>query len=255
MYSMVEANFIHVTADPRRRCLSAAHLLLAMAVIWPLLDGAAAWGASFSSPRRIVGTAAQDAEPPQLATSGANVYVAWHEAQSATVAEPEVWFARSTNNGGSFGSRTNLSSSAGVYSSAEQIFATGSNVFVVWTEDTGTRRILYFRRSTNGGASFGPRVEITRALLPSNPRVTAAGANVVVAWQADQEGNIYVRHSTNTGASFAPKINVSNSFSGELYFQPDGGLRQIAISGTKVIVTWRDVADGSFETFVAQGAL
>jgi hypothetical protein len=239
---------------PGMRCA-----LLAAAALLALAPAAAVHGATFATPQRIVGTAAADAEPPQLATSGNSVYLVWHEAESSTVTEPEIWFARSTNNGGAFGARVNISASAGVYSSEEQILASGTNVFIVWTEDDLVQKKVYFRRSINGGGSFSAKKAISDVRSPSNPRVTASGVNVIVAWQNQGTGNsqdIFIRQSKDTGANFASGKDVTNNASpSEFYFQDGGGLRQIAISGSKLVLTWRDVAGGSFETFAIQGAL
>src|SRR3954452_9513591 len=194
-----------VTPGMRRALLAAAALLT-------LAPAATVHGATFATPQRIVGTAAADAEPPQLATSGNSVYLVWHEAESSTVTEPEIWFSRSTNNGGAFAARVNISASAGVYSSEEQIFASGTNLFIVWTEDDLVQKKVYFRRSTNGGSSFSTKKAMTDIRSPSNPRVTASGTNVVVAWQNEGAGSsqdIYVRQSTDTGATFAAGKNVT----------------------------------------------
>src|SRR5687767_1262974 len=54
---------------------------------------------SFDQPKQIVGTPNQDAEPPQIAASGKNAYIIWHEFPEETATQPDVFFARSTNNG------------------------------------------------------------------------------------------------------------------------------------------------------------
>ena len=208
-----------------------------------------------------MGTAAADAEPPQLSVSGTNAYIVWHEFELSSSQASEVYFSRSTDSGSSYSSRVNLSNSAGVSSSEEQIFASGTNVFVIYTEDDGVQKKVYFRRSVNSGASFSARKLLSDANAPSNPRVTASGANVVVAWQNQGSGgaqDIFVRQSSDTGANFGPGVNLThNSSTSEFYFQDGGGLRQLAIIGNKIIITWRDsaVASAGLETFVIQGTL
>jgi len=240
---------------------TALALLAATAVALIPMQSPFAQSITFGSAKRIVGTAGADSEPPQLAVSGSNVYVAWHEFESSSSQSPEVYFSRSTNNGSTFSGRVNLSNSAGVYSSEEQIFASGSNVFVIYTEDDGIQKKVYFRRSTNSGSSFAARKLLSDAGSPSNPRVTASGSNVVVAWQNQGNGgsqDIFFRRSTDSGLNFGPGGKVINNASeSQFYFQPGGSLRQLAISGTKIIVTWRDdaVTTSGFETFVIQGSM
>ena len=172
-------------AGPGRRVRWTAAWSLAMATVAVLsqIPSKPAQAATFGIPKRIVGTAAADAEPPQLSVSGTNAYIVWHEFESSSSQASEVYFSRSTNSGSSYSSRVNLSNSAGVSSSEEQIFASGTNVFVIYTEDDGVQKKVYFRRSVNSGASFSARKLLSDANAPSNPRVTASGANVVVAWQ------------------------------------------------------------------------
>ena len=70
--------------------------------------------------------------------------------------------------------------------------------------------------------------------------------------------DIFVRQSSDTGANFGPGVNLThNSSTSEFYFQDGGGLRQLAIIGSKIIITWRDsaVASAGLETFVIQGTL
>jgi hypothetical protein len=236
-------------------------LLFSMAAILLSLQIAHPEAATFTSPKRIAGTTGADSEPPQLAVSGTNAYIVWHEFASTQSQIPEVYFSRSTNNGGTFGARVNLSNSAGVASSEEQIFVQGSNVFVAWIEDDGLQRKVCFRRSTNNGASFAARKELSDLRVPSNPRVTASGANVLVAWQ-NQDGSgvpdIYMSQSKDTGATFGGGADITrNASNSEFYFQDGGSLRQIAISGTKIILTWRDdgTANAGFETYFMQGSL
>jgi len=235
----------------------AACTVLAMSQLQPKSVQAA----TFGTPKRIAGTTGADAEPPQLSVSGLNVYIVWHEFESSTSTASEIYFSRSTNSGGTYSSRVNLSSSAGISSSEEQIFSSGNNVFVVWTDDDLVQKKVYFRRSTDGGATFAAKKVMTDIRAPSNPRVTASGTNVIVAWQNEGSGgaqDIFIRQSTDTGTNFtAGKDITNNSSTSEFYFQDGGGLRQLAIIGSKIIVTWRDsaVSTAGLETFVIQGTL
>ena len=65
---------------------------------------------AFGPAQSIVGTDMQDAEPPQIAVSGRNVYVLWHEFPTAASAVPDVFFARSGNRGQTFSPRMRLGS-------------------------------------------------------------------------------------------------------------------------------------------------
>jgi hypothetical protein len=70
-----------------------------------------------------------------------------------------------------------------------------------------------YRRSTNGGASFGSTVNLSNSRLVQFPAVAASGNNVYVVWYDDTPGNIdiFYRRSTNGGASFGSTANLSHS--------------------------------------------
>jgi hypothetical protein len=85
---------------------------------------------------------------------------------------------------------------------------------MVWQDDTtGNDEILY-RRSTDGGASFDPAINLSNN--PGRvvgPAVTASGNNVYVVWDHTTSGEpeISYRRSTDGGAYFDPAINLSNN--------------------------------------------
>jgi len=93
---------------------------------------------------------------------------------------------------------------------------------------------------------------VQKSSVPEYPR----SAPQALTADTGNSQDIFIRQSKDTGANFASGKDVTNNSSpSEFYFQDGGGLRQIAISGGKLVLTWRDVAGGSFETFAIQGAL
>jgi hypothetical protein len=190
-------------------------------------------GITFVNPKRIEGTPDQDAEPPQIAVSGRNVYIIWHEFPAANAAQPDVFLARSTNRGKDFGGRDNLSNSFNIDSSDEQIAVSGRNMYVVWSENQDE---ILFRRSTDGGVSFKPAKKLNNAGGAVNPQIAVSEENVFVAWEANgQAGNtdIFFTQSSDKGRNFDQEENISKNDG--VSQNPD-----IDLSGDKVIVTWRD---------------
>jgi hypothetical protein len=88
-----------------------------------------------------------------IATSGDNVYIAWWTNKTGN---NEVMFRASTDNGATFGNKTNLSNSKGAESIDAQIAASGDNVYVSWWERNQTANEPVMRVSDNNGESFGP---------------------------------------------------------------------------------------------------
>jgi Neuraminidase (sialidase) len=169
-----------------------------------------------------------------------NVYVTWeHDPQI------DIFLKRSTDNGATWKSVKNLSNDGGK-STLSQIAISNANVYVIWVDYTDTIDTvgvgdIFFKRSTDNGATWKPTVNIS-----NNPgesvlaRVSASGDNVYVVWQQTSASltsvDIILRRSTDNGATWKSPINVSND--------PDGSLNpQIASTGTNVYVVWEKYSD------------
>jgi lysophospholipase L1-like esterase len=92
-----------------------------------------------------------------MATSGDNVYVVWWTNKTGN---NEVMFRASTDNGATFGNKTNLSNSKGAESVDVQIAASGDNVYVSWWERNQTADQPVMRVSDDNGNSFGAVVNL-----------------------------------------------------------------------------------------------
>ena len=143
----------------------------------------------------------------QMIARGTNVFIIGdNEASDPT---PEVFFIRSTNEGRSFESIVNLSQSSGEASLNPRMAVEGNKVYVVWEkcddlDETNVCDVL-FRRSTNNGDSFGPRVTLSDSEgLARAPDVAAEGVRVYVAWQDNSPGNfdIFLQVSFDEGQRF-----------------------------------------------------
>jgi hypothetical protein len=181
-------------------------------------------------------------QAPQVAVSGSNVYVVWYDLSGAN---SDIFFSRSTNYGASFGSTVNLSSNA-AESGNPKLAVSGSNVYVVWHDNTPGNYDTFFKRSTDAGATFGSTVNLSTNPGSSNyPQLAVLGSNVYIVWEDHTPGNsdIFIATSTNNGASFALPVNLSNNADSSF-----GG--QIAVSGSNVYVSWHDFTPGNNDIFL-----
>src|SRR5919109_4656221 len=64
------------------------------------------------------------------------------------------------------------------------VAASGNNVYVVWKESSLNVSNIWYRRSTDGGASFGGIVNLRSRTNGSlfEPAIAASGNNVYVVW-------------------------------------------------------------------------
>ena len=157
--------------------------------------------------------------------------------------------------GNGAGSAGALGTAAGAQHSHDVVLATGgvpfgTNVYAVWNDLVGNTTEIYLRKSSNGGKTFGPIVNVTAAV--SNPSVEPVvavqpGVNpgdddtVVIAYQNVSGGlrDILVQRSTNSGTTWsAPTASLDGA-------TPDSFHQSIAMRGTTVVVAWEQLDPSS----------
>jgi hypothetical protein len=174
---------------------------------------------------------------PKVAASGSNVYVIWKQANAAGTSF-DVFFRKSQDNGATWGSKVNLSTTGDLPSlSTPELAISGTNVYVVWVDTNPGNSDILFRRSTDNGATWKTKVNLSSNPGPSDdPKTAASGSNVYVAWrQSDSSSSTdaFFRRSTDNGATWKSRTNLSNS--GVVFGEP-----ALAVSGPRVYLAWLD---------------
>ena len=109
-------------------------------------------GASFSNTTINLSNNTGSSYNSEITTSGNNIYVVWSD---STTGNADIFIKRIEYDGATFSSPLiNLSNNAGWSYSPPQITASGNNVYVVWSDSTTGNADIYFRRNTDGGATF-----------------------------------------------------------------------------------------------------
>jgi hypothetical protein len=196
---------------------------------------------------------------PQIAVSGSNVYVVWsstnitsHPSSSASRDRGDIYFKKSTDYGNKFDAKRNLSNNPG-NSFSPQIAVSGSNVYVVWIDNSPGHYILYLKKSTDYGNKFDAKRNLSNN--PGNsfsPQIAVSGSNVYVVWSINSStssigssnshsqgdsaiasrADIYFKKSTDYGSTFDDTVSLSSGNIGV------SGSPQIAVSGSNVYVVW-----------------
>jgi hypothetical protein len=112
-------------------------------------------------------------------------------------------------------------------SRAPALVVFGNKVYVVWSDDTVGNFEIFYRKSTDGGATFGATVNLSNDAADSgSPAIDISDNNIYVVWDDFTPGStdIFYRKSTDGGATFGATVNLSNSIGGS--FTPS-----IAVSG------------------------
>ena len=151
---------------------------------------------------------------PQIEVSGKNVYTTWQD--DSPPGDFDLLFKRSTDNGASFRSSVDLSRNIDGSASAQKVFKSGNDVYVVWSQNED----IFFRKSTDNGAHFGSAINLSKDEHSSdNPQISVSGNVVYVTWvdrffneTADSdESQVFLKKSTNNGNTFGGVKVLSNT--------------------------------------------
>jgi hypothetical protein len=126
-----------------------------------------------------------------------------------------------------------------------QIAVSGTNVYVVWQADSDStgNQDIFFKRSSDNGATFGDTVNLSNDMAGSgNPFIAASGNIVHVAWGGTTPGDndIFYSKSTDAGTTFKGMKNLSNNAG--MSFKP-----MIRASDTSLEISWRDNSNGNYD--------
>ena len=143
----------------------------------------------------------------------------------------------------SFGGIKNLSNNAGD-SRDPLVDVSGNIVYVVWvdlTTPTGSGDIL-FKRSTDGGNTFGNTVNLSNDVGDSGlPIIAKSGSNLYILWTDFSNQDILFKRSADNGATFASTVNLSMDTN-------RSSAPHITASGNNVYVVWEDLISNIEET-------
>jgi hypothetical protein len=167
-----------------------------------------------------------------IAVFGNDVHVVWSD---GTAGNFEILYRKSTDGGATFSSTINLSNNDGD-SGRPAIAVSGNNVYVVWNDDSAGNREIFYRKSTDGGATFGNIVNLSNSPGSSNsPSIAVSNNDVHVVWSdvvlSPRDVDIRYKKSTDGGASFSSVQILNDDFQ-------DSGNPDIAISGDNVYIVW-----------------
>jgi len=195
-------------------------------------------GVTFGSPA-ILSDGALYPRYLRLDASGRTVVVTWAEGNPGG-GDDDIFLTGSTDGGSTFSSPINLTKSPR-FSGDHQVSIVGDIVLVAWTDDPpgSYSEDIFIVRSTDGGRTFGPSINLSRSPESSSePRLIAKGDIILVAWQdnASQENSlndIFLVRSTDRGATFGLPVNLTNT-------RRTSKSPNLMIANDTVIVTWQD---------------
>jgi hypothetical protein len=167
---------------------------------------------------------------PCLAASGDNLYVAYDDQRGSPC---RVYYRRSTDRGGTWEPEVPLTANT-YYPAFPCIVANGDYVHLAWMDWRVPRGSVYYRRSTDRGATW--EAEVGLVLVDSftySPCLAAEGARVHLTWNDYRfnDAEIFYKHSDDNGAHWDSDVRLTDAW----------GLSQdpnIAVAGNNVYVVF-----------------
>jgi hypothetical protein len=150
-------------------------------------------GTSWSSERRL-SDSLNYSWYPSIAGAGSNLFLAWGDQRDGNA---EIYFKRSSDLGVSWSPDTRLTADS---ASSEQpcITGSGNNVHVVWIDTRDGDYEIYYKRSTDAGATWSSDTRLTNDPLKSWwASVSAADSVVHVLWSDYRDGNYEIYYKRN----------------------------------------------------------
>lgn len=172
-----------------------------------------------------------------IAVYGLNVHLSWEDSRDGP--NREIYYKRSTDGGISWGADTRLTNDP-AKSYFSSIAASEQVVHVMWNDERDGNMEIYYKRSSDGGATWGTDTRMTNNATESEMAcVTVFGQSVHLVWQdAPGQVEIMYRRSTDGGLNWDAQLQLSAS--GYLSWYPS-----VAAGDSVVHVVWEDFRDGS----------
>jgi hypothetical protein len=131
---------------------------------------------------------------------------------------------------------TNTDSSFTSYNNAWCVAAHEDTIDVVWYDNRDGNYEIYYKRSPDGGVTWGPDTRLTNEPSGSyNPSIAIAGSDIHVVWEDERSQDVEVYHkcSTDGGVTWGADVHVS-TVSGPQ------GMPSVAVVAGCVQVVWVD---------------
>lgn len=134
-----------------------------------------------------------------------------------------------------------------------QVVRSGNSVFVLWHEfppgfdPADPQPDVYLARSTNGGTTFQPRINLSTspAVFSGDEAIAVSGKRVYVAWV--EGGDVVFRRDRENDGVFSNRVTLSNAATGT-----DPARTQVVASGNSVFVAWQATLNGQSEIFLTR---
>jgi BNR repeat-like domain len=201
-------------------------------------------GASWSSAQRLTWTSEDSLSPAIAVDSSGRLHVVWGDYAPGNA---EIYYKKSTDGGTTWTSAQRLTWNAGTSRDPAIAVNSSGHLYVVWQDYTPGNAEIYYKKSTDGGATWTSAQRLTwdagDCWFPDI--AVASSGHLHVVWEdwTPAPPEIYYKKSVNGGTTWTSAQGISGT-SGESY------LPAIAVdSSDHLHVVWEDNTPGSWEIY------
>jgi hypothetical protein len=204
-------------------------------------------GVSWATSQKLTSTAGKSYFPALAVTPGGSLFVVW---QDDTLGNFEIYFKRSLDGGGSWKPGKRITATSGD-SEYPDIAFVGSVLHVVWDDNSSGKYEIYYKKSSNRGATWTATKRLTKTAGDSvYPAIAVDGlGHLHVVWYDQTPGNneIYYMKSTNAGTTWTMPQRLTSS-------KGDSRCPNIGVDlWNNLHVVWHDSNPGNYEIFYKKG--
>jgi len=200
--------------------------------------------AQWTPAKRLTWTSGASYYPAVAVDSSGNVYVVW---QDDTLGNFEIYHKNSTDGGTTWTQSKRLSTTSGGSAYPTIAVDASGDLHAFWHDDTPGNSEIYYKKSSNGGATWTPSQRLTWTSGYSSCPVIAvdASGNLHVVWSDETPGNaeIYYVNSPDGGTTWATSKRLTWNAGASVY-------PAIAVDSLgNPHVVWHDNTSGDSEVY------
>src|SRR4030042_1058174 len=159
--------------------------------------------AGWTGAQRLAWTAGESSMPAVAIDAGDGIHIVWQDVTSGIA---EICYKRSLSGGTTWSALQHLTWNSGASEYPATAADSSDRIHVVWQDDKSGSTEIYYKGSTNGGASWSSakRLTWTSGISECPALAMGSGANVYVVWHDDTPGTqeIYFKGSTDGGTTW-----------------------------------------------------
>lgn len=147
-----------------------------------------------------------------IASSGDSLHVIWYDNRDGN---NEIYYKHSLDNGLNWEPSIRLTNNS-ANSEWPGIAVSGSVVHAIWDDERDGNSEIYYKRSTDGGSTWGPDTRLTNDASSSfHPTISVSGLDVHVTWQDKRDSyywEIHYKKSSDRGLTWESDKRITNTW-------------------------------------------